>query len=218
MVPPPEPRALVLAALGCGAVAGVATAVAWPLLLAGAIGLFVLSHKAQWASELYCRCQATGIGAAAARRTCALVLLVYLVSTLSGPFRPFIAGQHDQPGSTPLWWRLVVGLGAALAVNACLLALRLTALKSDHQNPFVQHRNRRPSHVTMQYHTDAKAAAATAGSGHANDQRYLCLDGTWEFELVGSPEAARSSRFFVPATPPSRGRLGAHACSEPFPI
>ena len=200
-----------LAALASAAVAGVAAAVAWPLLLAGAVALFALSHKVQSASDLYCRCQATGTPAAAARRSAALVLLVYMLESLPwGTFTPFVAGRHEDEGSTPLWWRLAVGLGSALAVTACLVAMRHAALQTDHQNPRVQQRNRLPTHVAMEYFTDADAAAAAAGApAGANPSRCLSLSSAdaWEFALQPSPEAAQASRFFLPGTPASRGTL-----------
>ena len=202
-----NPEAGALAALAYGAAAGVGTAVAWPLLLAGVVGLFALSHRSQWASDVYCRLQATGLSSAAARRTSALVLVLYLLETLSGRFQPFVAGQHKEPESTPLWWRLAVALGSAACVTACLLVMRGRAMRSDHQNPRVQHRDRLPAHVAMQYFTEPDAAVASAGTGVANEQRCISLNGTWEFELVGSPEAAQSTRFFMPATPPARGKL-----------
>eukprot|EP01043_Picozoa_sp_COSAG02_P089411 COSAG02_NODE_26389_length_634_cov_0.951402_1_plen_159_part_00 len=149
-----------LSGLAYGAAAGVGTAVAWPVLLLGLLTLFALSHRSQWASDGYCRLQATGLPSAAARRTAALVLFVYVLESVRGEFKPFVAGQHEEPESTPLWWRLMVALGSAVTVTACLLVMRGPAMRSDHQNPHVQHRNRLPAHGTMHYLTDAGAAVA----------------------------------------------------------
>ena len=171
-----------------GLTAAVAAAAPLPLLLGVAV-LYGLSYKLQWACELYCRCQATGIEAAGCRRTAAAVLACQVLVDSS-------------------MWSLFVGLGAPLAVNAWLLVFRLGQLESCHQNPRVQHRNRLPAHVAMQYHTDVAAALRGAGNTQAtSSQQQRTLNGEWEFQLLPSPEAARSTRFFSPSTPPPRGKL-----------
>ena len=164
----------VAAAVAFGAAGAASAALAPSGVTAALLLLTALSFKVEGATELYYRCQATGLAATACR--CCLLLQL-----LAGGTR--IA-------ALPWLQQLLACAGLGAAVTALLLAVagRWRLMRADHTNPRVQGRNRLPAHAALHYDTDpaaALAAAAGRGSGEAAGAggNRLSLDGWWEFEL-----------------------------------